>query len=70
MATVARNAILHPKDEDIDDLNPDNQNNDNNDDDSCNDMPDSSTLKSANQSNLGQQESLSGCNFALLSLSN
>lgn len=69
LATVARNAILHPKDENIDDINPDNQNNDNDDDDSCNDMPDYSTLNSANQSDLKElKQTISKLNSAISSL--
>ena len=69
LATVARNAILHPKDDNIDDINPDNQNNDNNDDDSCNDMPDSNTLKSANQCDLNElKQTVNKLNSAISSL--
>ena len=69
LGTVARNAILHPKDENIEDINPDIQNDDNNDDDSCNDMPDTGTLKAANQSNIKElKQTINKLNSALSSL--
>ena len=70
LGSVARDAILHPEDKDITDINPNPEiPNIDDDDDSCNNTPECSTFKSANPSNLKElKETINKLNSAISSL--
>ena len=71
LGSVARDAILHPEDKDITDinLNPEIPNIDDDDNDSCNNTPECSTFKSTSPSNLRElKETINKLNSAISSL--
>jgi microcompartment protein CcmL/EutN len=52
LGNVARHAILHPQDENVEAIFPDENDSDKDDEESCNNRPDSNTGLSGSQSNL------------------